>query len=70
MYARLRSERLARRWTQTNLAELTGAHSPSAVSRWEAGTRIPRRWHADRLEQLFGLPIGELLTPETNEDPA
>ncbi len=63
MITRLERERRERDWSQAQVAEYVGAKSRTTVSRWERGNRRPSRTTEKRLEQLFGLTIGELLPP-------
>jgi CO dehydrogenase maturation factor len=52
----IRSARVARRWTQTELAERVGVHQ-SAVSLWETGSEVPTIEHAI----LLALAMPELV---------
>ena len=60
---RIRQLRLERGWTQETLANLLGV-SRLAVARWETGERRPRKKYLDKLAEVFGLPMEELLGVE------
>lgn len=49
---------------QAALAELLNVHQ-TTVSGWEIGLATPRPRSIARLEAIFGVPIAELLAPET-----
>jgi transcriptional regulator with XRE-family HTH domain len=53
----IRRERMARGWTQLDLAAEVGRESQAAVSYWESGRHHPDAWTIDRLERLFGKEI-------------
>lgn len=58
---RLRHERLNRSWSQQDLAVKVGMHS-SEICRIERGYMKPYPRQAERLESLFGIPMGSLLS--------
>ncbi len=57
------SRRRARGWDQSDLARRVGVGG-SAVSRWEAGTRLPSLGHLLALARAFGCRVGDLLPDE------
>lgn len=53
---------LARReWTQRDFSRRSGI-SPSTVSEWHRGTRVPDPASIDRIADVFGLPVDDVLT--------
>ena len=52
----LKRERLARNWTQEDLAALIGVTSP-AIGNWERSTRIPRERYLARLNAVLGVNL-------------
>ena len=60
---RIKQLRLERGWTQETLANLLGV-SRLAVARWETGERRPRKKYLDKLAEVFGIPMEELLGVE------
>ncbi len=66
---RLRQERIARNWRQSDLAEQLGT-SVITVRRWERGNQSPRAYFQVKLCALFGKSAEELgLLPENREEP-
>ncbi len=66
---RLRQERIARNWRQSDLAEQLGT-SVITVRRWERGSQSPRAYFQVKLCALFGKSAEELgLLPENGEEP-
>lgn len=57
---RIKSERLSRGWTQTELAYFARMSSAD-VSRIESGRMVPYPGHAQRLARVLGLDPSELL---------
>jgi transcriptional regulator with XRE-family HTH domain len=60
---RLRVERARRGWSQTALAAKAGRLSGSDISRFERGYARPYPAQAERLAQVLGLHLDELLEP-------
>jgi transcriptional regulator with XRE-family HTH domain len=54
------NHRTAKGWTQAQLAEFLQMH-PNHVSRWEKDHVWPRRKTLERLAELFGITLDELL---------
>ena len=72
---RLREERTARGWSQSQLAAYSGWRSgksgglsPSAIGNYEQGTRNIRRPQARTLEKIFGLPAAYFMGEITREE--
>ncbi len=61
--AEIRRLRRERGWTQQHLADLIGRPmNQHDVSALERGTiRLPRRHRLERIAEVFGVPLGELL---------
>ena len=60
---RIKQLRLEKGWTQEVLAKLLGV-SRLAVARWETGERRPRKKYLDKLAEVFGVSMEELLGVE------
>jgi tetratricopeptide (TPR) repeat protein/transcriptional regulator with XRE-family HTH domain len=56
----LRNARLARGWTQKDVADRIGSPLDLNVTRWERGTAAPSAFYAQKLCQLFGKTPAEL----------
>lgn len=56
----LREQMRRRDWNQTELARRLGTHS-SVVSRWVRGERVPDPESVDRLADVFGLRVDDVL---------
>src|SRR5215469_1804974 len=57
-YEQLRSERLARGWTQRLLAEKIGTNKFTVV-RWENGAAFPTRFYREQLTTMLGIDFEE-----------
>lgn len=57
---RLRTARLARNMTQTDVAKRVYV-ATSSVSNWETGKRTPGIEQVSVLSQILGVPIGDLI---------
>jgi WD40 repeat protein/transcriptional regulator with XRE-family HTH domain len=55
----LKHERTRRGWSQEDLAERVGVDAKT-VQRWEAGQRLPRLYHRQKLCEVFGKTLEEL----------
>ncbi len=64
----VRQLRQARGWTQQDVAEQLGVDR-DMVSRWERGERVPRARMRQRLEELFGVGVGEIAFGQMDEQP-
>lgn len=62
----IREQRLARGWTQPELAQRAGICDPSVVSKYEHGRQTPRGDALMRLRAVLGEPSVE---PEPRPDP-
>lgn len=61
-FARWLLDQMRRRdWNQTDVAERVGTHS-SVVSRWVRGERVPDTKSIDKIADVFGLPVDDVLT--------
>ncbi len=56
---KLKNARLARGWSQQEVADHTGS-SANTVSRWELGQTVPGQWNRQKLSALFGLSLSDL----------
>lgn len=61
---RIATLRKSKGWSQAFLAERLGVEQPT-VQRWEKETREPTLAKLSDLAQLFGVPMGELLSDES-----
>lgn len=68
MHTRLREERRRRGWTQARLARTLHV-SHTSVSHYEVGFSRPRPATADALEDIFGIPAGDLLSAAADSSP-
>ena len=57
----LQSQIDRREWTQSDFARRVGA-STGLVSMWLAGKRVPSPASCDRIADVFGLPVDDVLT--------
>lgn len=57
----LRDQMRRREWNQTDLARRLDTHS-SVISRWVRGERLPDTASCDRIADVFGLPVDDVLT--------
>jgi transcriptional regulator with XRE-family HTH domain len=57
----IRNLRLKNRLSQTALADLINIPSQSKISAWESDKSIPNLLEAQKLSQVFGVPLDELL---------
>ncbi len=53
---KIRNFRLARKWTQAELATKLGT-TPQSVSRWERGDDEPRLVLVSKMASVFGVPV-------------
>jgi transcriptional regulator with XRE-family HTH domain len=53
---RIRSKREKAGMTQGDLADAVGVKQPS-ISQWETGETLPKAEHAQKLQQIIGVPI-------------
>jgi len=58
-HTKVRAARLARGWTQVDLAYHARISLPD-ISRIETGRMVPYPAHAERLSELLGIPAEEL----------
>ena len=65
---RLRAARRSRGFSQKRLAELLGVDH-SAVSLWESGKHRPHPRTGQKLADVFGVPVDQLLNNDEGADP-
>lgn len=68
-YENIRRLRREHNLTQLQLAEKLQV-SRQTVARWESGWNVPNFLSAQKMAQLFGVEVGELITGERTERPA
>lgn len=59
---KLRELREAAGWTQEELAHRLGVRR-QAIIKWESGEQSPRMDRLNKIADVFGVPVGELLQP-------
>lgn len=68
MGRRIRAERIARGFTQRDIANMLGLSTASAVTQWENGLTTPDRVNLDKLADKLGISAHWLKTGDFAED--
>ena len=59
--AKIRSLRCAKKLSRKATAKAAGTFSMDSLRRWEIGEQSPRVDELERLAEVLGVPVGELL---------